>query len=86
MYSVFEEIPKGWRGGGGVTSKMGNPGGVGGSYMKFPPWWGHGYFLEPHIFEVSLHVGIQSRKILIYTTKLQVCLLCLSLPPPPLST
>ena len=23
--------------------------GVGGSYVKFPPWWGYGYFLEPHI-------------------------------------
>ena len=22
--------------------------GVGGSYMKFPPWWGYGYFLETH--------------------------------------
>ena len=21
----------------------------GGSYMKFPPWWGYGYFLELHI-------------------------------------
>ena len=25
--------------------------GVGGSYVKFPPWWGYGYFLEPHIKE-----------------------------------
>ena len=23
--------------------------GVGGSYVKFPPWWGYGYFLELHI-------------------------------------
>ena len=23
-------------------------GGGGGSYVKFPPWWGYGYFLEPH--------------------------------------
>ena len=22
--------------------------GVGGSYLKFPPWWGYGYFLELH--------------------------------------
>ena len=21
--------------------------------MKFPPWWGYGYFLEPHIQEES---------------------------------
>ena len=27
---------------------MENPKGVGGSYMKFPPWWGYGYFLELH--------------------------------------
>ena len=25
---------------------MENPGG--GSLVNFPPWWGYGYFLEPH--------------------------------------
>ena len=24
-------------------------GGGGGAYVKFPPWWGYGYFLELHI-------------------------------------
>ena len=23
--------------------------GGGGAYVKFPPWWGYGYFLELHI-------------------------------------
>ena len=48
MSSVFEEFPKG--GGGGLknTSKMENPRGWGGSYVKFPPWRGYGYFLEPY--------------------------------------
>ena len=34
------KIPRKWKilGGGG-----------GGSYVKFPPWWGYGYFLELHI-------------------------------------
>ena len=31
-----------------LLSKNGNSGVEGGSYMKFPPWWGYGYFLEPH--------------------------------------
>ena len=43
MNSVFKEFPKGW-GGRENTSKMENPGGWGGSYVKFPPWWGYGYF------------------------------------------
>ena len=49
---------------GGVQSSSGNSGGVGGggilvvknwkfwggggAYVKFPPWWGYGYFLELH--------------------------------------
>ena len=40
------------RGGGGgglifVVKKWKFRGG-GGSYLKLPPWWGYGYFLEPH--------------------------------------
>ena len=31
-----------------LWSKNGNSGVEGGSYVKFPPWWGNGYFLEPH--------------------------------------
>ena len=38
------------RGGiGGGRKFFGNSRGVGGSYVKFPPWWGYGYFLELHI-------------------------------------
>ena len=41
MYSVFEEFPKGW--GGGGVKKIPRKlkilgGGGGGSYVKFPPW------------------------------------------------
>ena len=51
-------------GGGGVQNSSGNSGGVGGlfqwskngnsgegggAYVKFPPWWGYGYFLELQI-------------------------------------
>ena len=36
---------------------MENPGGWGGSYVKFPPWWGYGYFLEPHIAKRQLRKG-----------------------------
>ena len=39
----------------------GKSGGVGGSFVKFPPWWGYGYFLEPHIFDFKFpgrrHIG-----------------------------
>ena len=35
-------------GGSLLWSKNGNSGEEGGSYVKFPPWWGYGYFLEPH--------------------------------------
>ena len=52
MYSVFKEFPKGWGGGGEGLKKYlknGKSWGVGGSYVKFPPWRGYGYFLpEPH--------------------------------------
>ena len=39
--------------GGGLTfpSENGNSEEVGGSYLKFPPWYGSGYFLELHIGE-----------------------------------
>ena len=38
-------------GGGGLLywSKNGNSGEGGRAYVKFPPWWGYGYFLELHI-------------------------------------
>ena len=33
--------------------------GGGGSSVKFPPWWGYGYFLELHIFEVLFKRVVQ---------------------------
>ena len=42
------EIPKGWGGGYYSGQKMEVPGRRG-VYMKFPLWWGYGYFLELHI-------------------------------------
>ena len=44
------ENPEG-RGGYRFFEKMENLGrwGGGGSLVNFPPWWGYGYFLEPHI-------------------------------------
>ena len=54
---------------GGVQNSSGNSGGVrlfywskngtseeegGLRYVKFPPWWGYGYFLELHILERNL--------------------------------
>ena len=52
---------------GGVQNSSGNSGGVvggyfsgqkleilgrrGGAYVKYPPWWGYGYFLELHIWD-----------------------------------
>ena len=46
VYKIVVEIPERW----GVillVKKMEIPGG-GGAYVKFPPWWGYGYFLELH--------------------------------------
>ena len=50
MYKIVVEILEGW-GGGGLfyCSKNGNSGEEGGACVKFPPWWGYGYFLELHI-------------------------------------
>ena len=47
VYKIVVEIPKGW---GGYFSgqKLEIPGRRGGAYVKFPPWWGYGYFLELH--------------------------------------
>ena len=39
-------IPEGW--GLPLLPQNGKSEGVGESYMKFPPWWGYGYFLELH--------------------------------------
>ena len=30
--------------------------GVRGSYLRFPPWWESGYFLEIHIWEIGCKI------------------------------
>ena len=47
FFVTLVEIPEGW-GGHQFPAKMENPGGWGGSQVRFPPWWGSGYFLELH--------------------------------------
>ena len=34
----------------------------GGSYLKFPPWWGYGYFLELHNFGPWVSRGREERR------------------------
>jgi len=49
VHIILAEIPEGW-GGLFLCSKYGNSGEEGGgAYVKFPPWWECGYFLELHI-------------------------------------
>ena len=48
MYSVFEAFLMGWGGGVKKISRKWKILGGGGSYVKFPPWRGYGYFLELH--------------------------------------
>ena len=64
MYSVFEEFPKGW-GVQKIRRKWKILGGGGGSYVKFPPWWGYGYFLELHISLVSHQMYISLKRLII---------------------
>ena len=47
MYKVVVEILEGWVGGILVVKNWKFRRG-GGAYVKFPPWWGYGYFLELH--------------------------------------
>ena len=47
MYKIIVEIPEGW--GVILVVKNWKFRGGGGAYVKFPPWWGYGYFLELHI-------------------------------------
>ena len=48
MYKIVVEIPEGWGGGGYFTGQKWKFRGGGRAYVKFPPWWGYGYFLELH--------------------------------------
>jgi len=36
------------------------PEGDGGAYMKCPPWWGYGYFLELHIGHLCTKYNLQT--------------------------
>ena len=47
VFKILVEIPDGWGGVTFVVKKWKFRRG-GGSYVKFPLWWGYGYFLEPH--------------------------------------
>ena len=47
--SKILEIPGGRRGSHQRPPGIENPGGWGGCKSKSLPWWGYGYFLEPHI-------------------------------------
>ena len=33
----------------------------GGAYVKFPPWWGYGYFLELHILTTKFSLDRKRR-------------------------
>ena len=49
VFVILVEIPEGW---GAISSlqkwKIHGGGGGGGCKVKFPLWWGSGYFLELH--------------------------------------
>ena len=51
VYKIVVEIPEGW--GVILVVKNWKFWGGGGAYVKFPPWWGYGYFLELHIEVIS---------------------------------
>ena len=44
VYKIAVEIPEGW--GANLVVKNWKFRGGEGAYVKFPPWWGYGYFLE----------------------------------------
>ena len=73
MYSVFEGILYS-EGAGGLKKYLenGKSWGVGGSYVKFSPWWGYGYFLEPHNNKgIYYYISHRSNYIDPYTTHIQ---------------
>ena len=47
LYKIIVETPEGW--GVILVVKNWKFRGGGGASVKFPPWWGYGYFLELHI-------------------------------------
>ena len=46
MYKIVVEIPEEW--GGYFSGQKMEILGRRGAHVKFPPWWGYGYFLELH--------------------------------------
>ena len=46
--SYLRKFLRGGGGGAPFPGKKGKSWEVGGSWVKFPPWWGSGYFLELH--------------------------------------
>ena len=47
VYKIVVEIPEGWGYLNGPKKWKFRGGGR--AYVKFPPWWGYGYFLELHV-------------------------------------
>ena len=56
VYKIAVEIPKGWGGEGYFSSQKMEIRGKRGAYVKFPPWWDYGYFLELHNPVVKLYL------------------------------
>ena len=48
MFKILVEFRRGWGGGVIFVVKKLKFRDGGGSFVKFPPWWGYGHFLEPH--------------------------------------
>ena len=62
VYKIVVEIPEGW-GDYFTGQKMEIPGRGGGAYVKFPPWWGYGYFLELHILKSKFLCKVSTNKL-----------------------
>ena len=64
MYKIVLEIPERW--GGYFSGQKKEIAGRKGAYVKFPPWWGYGYFLELHIVSFHLWADISLRASLLF--------------------
>ena len=81
VFDIFWNFQGGEGGGGGTASSLKwkiRRGG--GSYMKFPPRWGYGYFLELHnskqfhVYPPSKHTAFSEKVVIkkkVYTTILR---------------
>ena len=52
-----------------LSCENGKSGGVGGLQLKFPPWWGSGYFLETHLVIIPAHKLFKFWTILQYHSR-----------------